>query len=62
MADVINAMFLDTNHAPIKYAMARRGLCSPEMRLPMWLPTERCQRKIDAAIEEYEAKRARGET
>ena len=61
LADVINAMFLDTNPAPIKYAMARHGLCSPEMRLPMWLPTERCQRKIDAAIEEYEAKIARGE-
>lgn len=55
LADVINAMFLDTNPAPIKYAMARRGLCSHEMRLPMWLPTERCQRNIDAAIDKYEA-------
>ena len=61
LAGVINAMFLDTNPAPIKYAMARRGLCTPEMRLPMWLPTERCQRNIDAAIEEYERTKTRGE-
>ncbi|MBR5449377.1 MAG: 4-hydroxy-tetrahydrodipicolinate synthase [Clostridia bacterium] len=60
LAGVINAMFLDTNPAPIKYAMARRGLCTPEMRLPMWLPTERCQRNIDATIEEYEVKKTRG--
>ncbi len=62
LARVIDSLFLDTNPAPIKYAMARAGYCTPEMRLPMWLPTERCQRKIDAAIEEYEknAPRQRG--
>ncbi|MBR3680707.1 MAG: 4-hydroxy-tetrahydrodipicolinate synthase [Clostridia bacterium] len=57
LARIINSLFLDTNPAPIKYAMARAGYCTPEMRLPMWLPTERCQRKIDAAIEEYEGTR-----
>lgn len=57
LARVIDSLFLDTNPAPIKYAMARAGRCSAEMRLPMWLPTERCQRRIDAAIEEYESKR-----
>ena len=55
LARVIDALFLDTNPAPIKYAMSRAGFCTPEMRLPMWLPTERCQRRIDAAIDEYEA-------
>ena len=57
LAPVINSLFLDTNPAPVKYAMAKRSLCSPEMRLPMWLPTERCQRQIDRACEEYEGMR-----
>ena len=56
VADVISALFLETNPAPVKYAMAKKGLCSSEMRLPMWLPTERCQRQIDRVIDEFEAK------
>ena len=51
---VINSLFLETNPAPIKYAMAKMGFCTPEMRLPMWLPTERTRAKIDAAIAAYE--------
>lgn len=51
---VINSLFLETNPAPIKYAMARAGLCDGEMRLPMWLPTDTTRRKIDKVIEEYE--------
>jgi len=51
---VINSLFLETNPAPIKYAMAKMGFCTPEMRLPMWLPTERTRTKIDAAIAAYE--------
>ena len=44
---VINLLFLETNPAPVKYALSRMGLCSPEMRLPMWLPTQTTRRKID---------------
>ena len=51
---VINALFLETNPAPIKYAMSKRGLCAPDMRLPMWLPTKVTRDKIDRVIEEYE--------
>ena len=51
---VINALFLETNPAPIKYAMYKRGLCAPDMRLPMWLPTKVTRDKIDRVIEEYE--------
>ena len=54
---VINSLFLETNPAPIKYAMAKAGLCLPDMRLPMWLPTKQTREKIDAAIAEYEMKR-----
>lgn len=51
---VINALFLETNPAPIKYAMSKKGLCAPDMRLPMWLPTKVTRDKIDRIIEEYE--------
>ena len=55
MLPVINTMFLETNPAPIKYAMSKRGLCSPGMRLPMWLPTRSTRRKIQRAIDSFEA-------
>jgi 4-hydroxy-tetrahydrodipicolinate synthase len=51
---VISALFLETNPAPIKYAMAKRGLCLPDMRLPMWLPTKVTRDKIDAVLKAYE--------
>lgn len=51
---VINALFLETNPSPIKYAMSKKGLCLPDMRLPLWLPTEATREKIDKTIEEYE--------
>jgi 4-hydroxy-tetrahydrodipicolinate synthase len=51
---IINALFLETNPAPIKYAMATKGLCLPDMRLPMWIPTKETQRKIDEAIRALE--------
>ncbi len=51
---VINALFLETNPAPIKYAMSMKGLCTSDMRLPMWLPTKQTRDRIDKVIEEYE--------
>ena len=50
---VINALFLETNPAPVKYAMSKKGLCLADMRLPMWLPTEQSRRRIDEAISLY---------
>lgn len=32
---LIDAMFLETNPAPVKYALSRLALCREEMRLPM---------------------------
>lgn len=32
----INSLFLETNPAPIKYAMSKLGLCSSELRLPLY--------------------------
>lgn len=51
---VINALFLETNPSPVKYAMSKKGLCLPDMRLPMYLPTEATREKIDRVIKEYE--------
>lgn len=52
---VITALFLETNPAPIKYAMSKRGLCLPDMRLPMWLPTKVTREKIDRVTSEYDS-------
>lgn len=51
---IINALFLETNPAPVKYALSKKGLCSLEMRLPMSAPSEETMKKIDKIIEEYE--------
>ena len=51
---VINALFLETNPAPVKYAMSKKGLCAPDMRLPMWLPTKVTRDKIDRVISAFE--------
>ena len=51
---VINSLFIETNPAPIKYAMSKKGLCLADMRLPMWLPTKQTRDRIDAAIREFE--------
>ena len=51
---VIKALFLETNPAPLKYAMWQAGLCSADMRLPMWLPTAATRAKIDTAVRRFE--------
>ena len=51
---VISSLFLETNPAPIKYAMYKKGLCSAEMRLPMWEVGEETKAKIDETIKNYE--------
>ena len=53
---VISSLFLETNPAPIKYAMHKKGLCTPEMRLPMWEVGEEIRSRIDVAILEFERK------
>ena len=53
---VINALFLETNPAPVKYALARMGLCRMDMRLPMWPPSDATGGKIDAVIRAFEGR------
>ena len=58
---IINALFLETNPAPIKYALSKIGLCSAEMRLPMCEPTAATRDKIDLAMLEFEEKNKKSE-
>jgi len=44
------AMFLDASPAPAKYALARLGLCSEEMRLPLVPTNDAVKPAIDAAL------------
>ena len=47
---LIDAMFVETNPAPIKYAMSRLGLCREDMRLPMAAVGEATRAIIDRAM------------
>ncbi len=49
---LIKAMFTETNPAPIKYAMAKSGLCSPELRLPLAEPRDSTKEEIDRLLGE----------
>jgi 4-hydroxy-tetrahydrodipicolinate synthase len=44
------ALFLDASPAPAKYALAKFGLCSEEMRLPMVPTQDAVKPAIDAAL------------
>jgi len=45
-----DAMFCETNPGPVKYAAARLGLCSAEMRLPMVPLSEAARKTVDEAL------------
>jgi len=44
------ALFVETNPGPVKYAAARLGLCGPETRLPLAPVTEATKKAVDAAL------------
>ncbi|MBR2965537.1 MAG: 4-hydroxy-tetrahydrodipicolinate synthase [Clostridia bacterium] len=50
LLDLIDAMFVETNPAPVKYALSRLGLCREEMRLPMHEITGLSREKVDRAL------------
>ena len=43
---LIEALFLETNPAPLKLALGALGICSSEIRLPLSLPTGSTKNKI----------------
>jgi 4-hydroxy-tetrahydrodipicolinate synthase len=46
-----DALFVETNPGPVKYAASRLGLCLPDVRLPMAPVTEATKKIVDAALE-----------
>ena len=50
---MIKAMFLETNPAPVKYAMSLLSLCSAELRLPLSEPSEPSKAVIRGALSRY---------
>lgn len=47
---LFDAMFVETNPGPVKYAASRLGLCSAEMRLPLVPVTEQTKKAVDAVL------------
>jgi 4-hydroxy-tetrahydrodipicolinate synthase len=47
---LFDALFVETNPGPVKYAASRLGLCSAEMRLPMTPISEGARKVVDAAL------------
>jgi 4-hydroxy-tetrahydrodipicolinate synthase len=47
---LFDAMFVETNPGPVKYAASRLGLCSAEMRLPLTPVTEQTRKAVDAVL------------
>lgn len=52
LSRVMSAMFLETNPAPLKYALSRLGLITGEMRLPMCEVGEATERAVAEAMDE----------
>ncbi len=46
-----DALFVESNPGPVKYAAGKLGLCSDEMRLPMVPISAASKAKVDAALE-----------
>lgn len=60
LEELTRAMFLETNPAPVKWALHRAGiLATPDVRLPLVVPAERTRREIDGALERFGAASAR---
>lgn len=47
---LFDALFVETNPGPVKYAASRLGLCSAEMRLPMVPVSDAAKTVVDAAL------------
>lgn len=45
------ALFIETNPGPVKYAASRLGLCRPETRLPLAPISDQTKAIVDAALE-----------
>lgn len=51
----LDALCLETNPGPIKYALSLRGMCEPTLRLPLCQPEEHTCRCIKSTLEDIVA-------
>ena len=58
MSPLVKALFIETNPGPIKTAMAFLGMCSAEMRLPLFHMRAENKAKLIRAIKAYGLKRS----
>ena len=49
---LVKALFITSSPAPLKYALSKRGVCEPTLRLPLVPPTEEEKKVIDKLVEE----------
>ncbi len=49
---LFDVMFIETNPAPVKYAVSRLGICTAEMRLPMVPISDASKKAIDAVLKD----------
>lgn len=49
-----DAMFMESNPGPVKYALSRLGLCNATLRLPLVEPQEETRRAVDDALRALE--------
>jgi 4-hydroxy-tetrahydrodipicolinate synthase len=47
---LFDAMFVETNPGPVKYAASRLGLCSADMRLPLVPVCDQTKKVVDAVL------------
>ncbi len=45
------ALFVETNPGPVKYAAFRLGLCKPDTRLPLAPISDQTKALVDAALD-----------
>lgn len=53
LLDIINAMFIEVNPIPVKYAMSLMNLCTGEARLPLTSPSKESKIKINQILRDY---------
>jgi len=50
---MFNELFCETNPIPVKYCVAKMGLCQLAYRLPMVEPSEKAIMILDEMMEHY---------
>jgi len=45
-----NDLFVESNPAPVKYALSTLGLCTDEVRMPLLPASDNARRRVDAAM------------